>query len=143
MASADFLRFSPPLLAGLSYIATYRKTSPGKHVFRPPINRHIYCKDFVQCWDFAFYCRLIHPRQPHMWFLFVGTGFRYGLPSDSASRRTPLTLARGSYCQVRRGLPPPGNSKSGLNRTPKSSDMYAGHTNVGGGGAPLEFQAPG
>ena len=29
------------------------------------------------------------------------------LPSDSASRRTPLPLANSSYCQVCSGLPPP------------------------------------
>jgi|GEM_PF-1286363 len=47
------------------------------------------------------------PVQPCMRFLFIGPGFCLRLPSDSASRRTPLPSASGSHCQAHRGLSPP------------------------------------
>jgi hypothetical protein len=42
-----------------------------------------------------------------MWFLFVRPRICLRLPSDSASRRTPLPSVNSSYCQVCRGLSPP------------------------------------
>src|SRR5699024_4086776 len=45
-----------------------------------------------------------------MQFLFVSSGFRLQLPSDSASRRTPLPSANSSYCQACSGLSPPSYS---------------------------------
>ena len=42
-----------------------------------------------------------------MWFLFVGPRVCIRLPSDSASRRTPLPFANSSYCQACSGLSPP------------------------------------
>src|SRR5699024_9428999 len=45
-----------------------------------------------------------------MQFLFVSSGFCLQLPSDSASRRTPLPLANSSYCQACSGLSPPSYS---------------------------------
>src|SRR5699024_5252218 len=48
--------------------------------------------------------------QPCMQFLFVSSGFCLQLPSDSASRRTPLPLANSSYCQACSGLSPPSYS---------------------------------
>src|SRR5699024_244114 len=50
------------------------------------------------------------PSQPCMQFLFVSSGFRLQLPSDSASRRTPLPSANSSYCQACSGLSPPSYS---------------------------------
>src|SRR5699024_707531 len=47
---------------------------------------------------------------PCMQFLFVSSGFRLQLPSDSASRRTPLPSANSSYCQACSGLSPPSYS---------------------------------
>src|SRR5699024_2140452 len=45
-----------------------------------------------------------------MQFLFVSSGFCLQLPSDSASRRTPLPLANSSYCQACSVLSPPSYS---------------------------------
>ncbi|BAK94273.1 hypothetical protein TEH_09460 [Tetragenococcus halophilus NBRC 12172] len=42
-----------------------------------------------------------------MRFLFVSASVCLQLPSDSASRRTPLLLANSSYCQACSGLSPP------------------------------------
>ncbi|MBE6665861.1 MAG: hypothetical protein E7603_06565, partial [Ruminococcaceae bacterium] len=42
-----------------------------------------------------------------MQFLFVRPRLCRGLPSDSTSRQTPLSLANSSYCQVCSGLSPP------------------------------------
>jgi len=36
--------------------------------------------------DFAVCCRLIQIALPHMQFVFLGAGFRLGLPSDLTSR---------------------------------------------------------
>ncbi len=57
--------------------------------------------------DFVVLSQLIHSDGPHMRFLFVDTWFCLDLPSDSASRRTPLVSANSSYCQVCSGLSPP------------------------------------
>lgn len=38
--------------------------------------------------------------RPSIKFLFVGAGVCLRLPSDSASRRTPLPLANSSYCKA-------------------------------------------
>ena len=57
--------------------------------------------DFVLCW------KLVRFKMPYMQFLFVRPRFCLRLPSDSASRRTPLPLANSSYCQVCSGLSPP------------------------------------
>ena len=48
----------------------------------------------------------------HMQFLFVRPRLCRGLPSDSASRWTPLSSANSSYCQACSGLSPPSNSAS-------------------------------
>ena len=44
---------------------------------------------------------------PYMQFLFVRPRLCFGLPSDSASRRTPLPSANSSYCHACSGLSPP------------------------------------
>ena len=49
--------------------------------------------------DFVLFSKLIRNLKPYMKFLFVRPGFCLRLPSDSASRRTPLPLANASYCQ--------------------------------------------
>ena len=41
-------------------------------------------------WDFDLSCRLVRSAPPYMRFLFVSSEFCLRLPSDSASRRTPL-----------------------------------------------------
>ena len=57
--------------------------------------------------DFVLYCKLIRSKTPYIQFLFVRPRFCLRLPSDSASRRTPLSSANSSYCQVCSGLSPP------------------------------------
>ena len=76
-----------------------REASPGKHGFFPPINRRIYCLDFGQNRILLLFASSSIAEQPRMRFLYVGSGFRLGLLSDSVSRRTPLPLTRGSFCQ--------------------------------------------
>ena len=44
---------------------------------------------------------------PYMQSLFVRPRLCFGLPSDSASRRTPLPSANSSYCHACSGLSPP------------------------------------
>ena len=44
---------------------------------------------------------------PCMQFLFIRPRFWFGLPSNSASRRTPLSSANSSYCHACSGLSPP------------------------------------
>ena len=46
------------------------------------------------------------------------------LPSDSASRRTPLPLANSSYCQVCSGLSPPSRSPCRAHEYRASLPMY-------------------
>ena len=94
MASADFCRtsgncFSVPLHR-ISPSAG-RQISPGNardlHPIYPP---HLQPHPPDGYWASSVTCLLARLRLPHMRFLFVGPGFCLRLPSDSASRRTPL-----------------------------------------------------
>ena len=69
--------------------------------------------------------RLIHSCMPYMRFLFVRPGLcppglypspDIRLPSDSASRRTPLPSANAPYCQARSGLSPPSCCPCGAHK---------------------------
>lgn len=51
--------------------------------------------------DFSDSCRLVSIAVPCMWFLFIGATFCLRLPSDSASRQTPLACSYASPCRVR------------------------------------------
>ena len=51
--------------------------------------------------DFSEFGRLISIALPCMWFLFIGATFCLRLPSDSASRQTPLACSYASPCRVR------------------------------------------
>lgn len=83
------------------------KTSPGKRNYLHliyPLHLHLEFRavlDFVLCW------KLVHFKMPYMQFLFVRPRFCLRLLSDSASRRTPLSLANSSYRQACSGLSPP------------------------------------
>lgn len=57
--------------------------------------------------DFFLLCRVVRPLRPYMRFLFVGPELCLRLPSDSASRQTPLPLANASCYRARSGLSPP------------------------------------
>jgi hypothetical protein len=84
------------------------------HSMRPP---HLHCKVravkpesiffFSGLLDFVLFGKLVRLALPYIRFLFVGPELCLWLPSDSASRRTPLPLANTSYCQVCSGLSPP------------------------------------
>src|SRR5699024_3097045 len=114
MASADFLQFILPSLTGLS-LWKIPFLSSGTLVRPPrvraitflPCNFCIYCMELVLYWTLFCYANPSIPRQPCMHFRVVSSAFCLQLPSDSASRRTPLPLANSSYCQACSGLSPP------------------------------------
>ncbi len=100
----------------LRFFSPACETSPGKSNDLPPIYLpHLHCKVRAVL-DFGLFCSLVRFAMPYMRFLFVRPGvcpqrdlstLCIRLPSDSASRRTPLPLANSSYCQVCSGLSPP------------------------------------
>ena len=70
-------------------------------------------------WDFVLSWKLVRFKVPLMQFLFVRPRLCLRLPSDSASRRTPLPSANSSYCQVCSGLSPPSDNacRAHINKT--------------------------
>ena len=67
----------------------------------------IYALKFGQYWTSFCVGNSSVSSTPSIQFLFVRPRFCLRLPSDSASRRTPLPLANSSYCQACSGLSPP------------------------------------
>ena len=67
----------------------------------------IYALKFGQYWTLFWYGNSSVSSTPYIQFLFVRPRFCLRLPSDSASRRTPLSSANSSYCQACSGLSPP------------------------------------
>ncbi len=67
----------------------------------------IYALKFGQYWTSFCVGNSSVSSTPYIQFLFVRPRFCLRLPSDSASQRTPLSLANSSYCQACSGLPPP------------------------------------
>lgn len=67
----------------------------------------IYALKFGQYWTSLCVGNSSVSSMPYIQFLFVRPRFCRRLPSDSASRRTPLPLANSSYCQACSGLSPP------------------------------------
>lgn len=67
----------------------------------------IYALKFGQYWTSFCVGNSSVSSTPYIQFLFVRPRFCLRLPSDSASRRTPLPLANSSYCQACSGLSPP------------------------------------
>src|SRR5699024_7229418 len=60
-----------------------------------------------------------------IWFVYLGSRVCRQLPSDSTSRWTPLSLANGSYYQVRRRLSLPRHDTCPAhNETPPTSDGW-------------------
>ena len=83
------------------------KTSPGKrNRFHIIYLLHLRL-EFRAVSDFVLSCKLVHFKTPFMQFLFVRPRFCLRLLSDSASRRTPLSLANSSYYHACSGLSPP------------------------------------
>ena len=104
MTSADFLQF---VVTTEFYSAC--KTSSGKSnhlhlIYLPYLHIEVRAVlGFVLCW------KLVRFNMPYIRFLFVRPRLCLRLLSDSVSRRTPLSLANSSYCQVCSGLPPPSD----------------------------------
>jgi len=89
MASADF---SPSIPTPLDIGSTRQMERPPRviRVTFIPYTRRIYFHIFRMVLGFEYLCPLAQMWLPHMRFLFVGPGLCLQLPSDSASRRTPL-----------------------------------------------------
>ena len=68
---------------------------------------HYYSVFHYSAWTSFFYGNSSVSSMPYIQFLFVRPRFCLRLLSDSASRRTPLSLANSSYCQACSGLSPP------------------------------------
>ena len=119
------------LLAVRCYYASFRirlllctrKTSPGKRNHLHLIYLLHLRLEFRAVLDFVLSCKLIHFKTPFMQFLFVRSRFCLRLLSDSASRRTPLSLTNSSYCHACSGLSPPSYYAC---RTHKKSDPVCG-----------------
>ena len=104
MTSADFLQF----VVTTEFFSAC-KTSSGKNnhlhlIYLPYLHIEVRAVlGFVLCW------KLVRFNMPYIRFLFVRPRLCLQLLSDSVSRRTPLSLANSSYCQVCSGLPPPSD----------------------------------
>ena len=104
MTSADFLQF----VVTTEFFSAC-KTSSGKNnhlhlIYLPYLHIEVRAVlGFVLCW------KLVRFNMPYIRFLFVRPRLCLRLLSDSVSRRTPLSLANSSYCQVCSGLPPPSD----------------------------------
>jgi len=99
MASADFSQFSRTSLHGFSgcqgWPVLCRPARPPRvrAITFPSHICHIYTAGFGQYWTLLCLASSSVPQMPYMWFLFVRPRVCLRLPSDSASRRTPLPLA--------------------------------------------------
>ena len=109
MASADFLRFVVTMLR-FEFVYSYAPARPPR-VSVITFTSYICC---IYALNFGQYRTLfclanssISKRLFFMQFLFVRPRFCLRLLSDSASRRTPLSLANSSYCHACSGLSPP------------------------------------
>ena len=111
MASADFLQFVVTMLR-FEYVYSYSPARPPR-VSVTTFTSYICCIYTLKFGQYGTsFCveNSSVSGMPCMQFLFVRPRFCLRLPSDSASRRTPLPLANSSYCQVCSGLSPPSNN---------------------------------
>ena len=108
MASADFLRFVVTMLR-LEFVYSSAPARPPR-VSATTFTSYICC---IYTLKFGQYRTLFCMANssvssvPYMQFLFVRPRLCFGLPSDSASQRTPLPSTYSSYCQACSGLSPP------------------------------------
>ena len=105
MASADFSQQA--LLRLSNGLLDICEISPGKSDNLPLIYLPHLHDEIRAVLDFALVGKLVRLTMPYIWFLFVRPRVCLRLPSDSASRRTPLPLTNSSYCQTCSGLSPP------------------------------------
>ena len=97
----------PSATEALRLLLCTRKTSPGKRYHFHLIYLLHLRLEFRAVSDFVLSCKLVHFKTPFMQFLLVRPRLCLRLLSDSASRRTPLSLADSSYCHACSGLSPP------------------------------------
>ena len=111
MASADFLQFVVTMFR-FEFVYSYASARPPR-VSVTTFASYICC---IYTLKFGQYGTLFCcgnssvSSMPLMQFLFVRPRLCLRLPSDSASRRTPLPSANSSYCQVCSGLSPPSDN---------------------------------
>ena len=103
MTSADFL----PFVVTTSFFPLADKTSSGKRNHLHLIYLLYLRLEIRAVLDFVLCGKLVRFKTPYIQFLFVRPRFCLRLSSDSASRRTPLSLANSSYFQACSGLSPP------------------------------------
>ena len=107
MTSADFLQFV--VTTDVFFFPSARPPRVSVTTFASYICC-IYTLKFGQYWTLLCLGSSSVSSMPYMQFLFVRPRLCRGLPSDSTSRQTPLSLANSSYCQVCSGLSPPSDS---------------------------------
>ena len=108
MASADFLRFVVTMLR-FEFVYSYAPARPPR-VSVITFTSYICCiyaLNFGQYRTLFCHANSSISKRLFMQFLFVRPRFCLRLLSDSASRRTPLSLANSSYCHACSGLSPP------------------------------------
>ena len=108
MASADFLRFVVTMLR-FEFVYSSALARPPR-VSVTTFTSYICCiytLKFGQYWTSFCIGNSSISSMPYMQFLFVRPRLCFRLPSDSASRRTPLPSANSSYCHACSGLSPP------------------------------------
>ena len=108
MASADFLRFVVTMLR-FEFVYFFAPARPPR-VSATTFTSYICCIYTLKFGQYrALFClaNSFVSSMPYMQFLFVRPRLCFGLPSDSASRRTPLPSANSSYCHACSGLSPP------------------------------------
>ena len=115
MASADFLQINDTLLCHLSLRVVYTDILSATTARSPRVRTitfpssicRIYTTGFGQYRTLLWIASSSNHVMPYMRFLSIRPRVCLQLPSDSASRRTPLLLANSSYCQACSGLTPP------------------------------------
>ena len=108
MASADFLRFVVTMLR-FEFVYSFTAARPPQ-VSVTAFTSYICCTYTLKFGQYrTLFClgNSSVSSMPFMQFLFVRPRLCFGLPSDSASRRTPLPSANSSYCHACSGLSPP------------------------------------
>ncbi len=108
MTSADFLQFVVTMLC-FEYVYSFTPARPPR-VSVTTFTSYICCIYTLKFGQYrTSFCvgNSSVSSMPYMQFLFVRPRFCLRLLSDSASRRTPLSLANSSYCQACSGLSPP------------------------------------
>ena len=99
-----------------------RADLPGQERSISPCARRVYVTTLLMVTGFTFLSRLTQIAQPHTRFVFLGAGFRLGLPSHPASRRRScLRLGVSTTCAPTQGRvisPHRESARRGRTRSP-------------------------